>query len=595
MLDGDTEETLAARILARGAPALPAGGPVVRRGAALAGGAPRSALDRGAPHPRRDALRSPCASSRPGDCLAVAQTFKPPATQRVYDVCVIGSQLGGVAAGALLSRRGFRVLPRGRRRPRRRVRGRRLAPPVRPGGPALAARPSPPPRRCSPSWGSRPTLSRALEPLPSGPAAPAAAPPAGPAPGPRRPCRRAAARVAGADAERLDAGLARLPGRVRRRHAPSSRPRRRYRRAASSTAGRSRRRSASPPRCRARPARAWARQIRSRGSGTTRSRRRSGRAPVPRPPRGRAIAASPSPGWLGRALRGSHRLRRRAGGARGGPAAQDRRDARRAARRRGRARHRRVAGGRAGPAHHGPPGRLVRHLRGPGLRRRPPTRRPLRRIIPGGGERLAALLDTVRPARQMLALNLVVTPGGPSARARRDGPRPRRSRRVRGRRAPPRDPRRRAASGKKGASEPAEAERVLAVGGFVAARSRDHGRAHLGDLARGLRARLVEVLPYLDRHVVHESVPELAVPAEGRGSRLLPHPLYEVHRSQTMGVTGLPCRTPVKNLCSPGGRSCPGSGWRGSSTPPGRRPGRSSASSGRRTRSSSLHSRSFRS
>jgi phytoene dehydrogenase-like protein len=40
----------------------------------------------------------------------VAQSFKPPATQRLYDVCVVGSQLGGVVAGALLARRGFRVL-----------------------------------------------------------------------------------------------------------------------------------------------------------------------------------------------------------------------------------------------------------------------------------------------------------------------------------------------------------------------------------------------------------------------------------------------------------------------------------------------------
>lgn len=40
----------------------------------------------------------------------MAATFKPPATQRVYDVCVLGGGLGGAAAGALLSRRGFRVL-----------------------------------------------------------------------------------------------------------------------------------------------------------------------------------------------------------------------------------------------------------------------------------------------------------------------------------------------------------------------------------------------------------------------------------------------------------------------------------------------------
>ena len=40
----------------------------------------------------------------------LAQTFKPPATQRIYDACVVGSQLGGALAGALLARRGYRVL-----------------------------------------------------------------------------------------------------------------------------------------------------------------------------------------------------------------------------------------------------------------------------------------------------------------------------------------------------------------------------------------------------------------------------------------------------------------------------------------------------
>lgn len=40
----------------------------------------------------------------------MATAFKPPAIQRVYDVCVVGGGVGGAAAGALLSRRGFRVL-----------------------------------------------------------------------------------------------------------------------------------------------------------------------------------------------------------------------------------------------------------------------------------------------------------------------------------------------------------------------------------------------------------------------------------------------------------------------------------------------------
>jgi hypothetical protein len=40
----------------------------------------------------------------------VARALQPPSTQRVYDVCVVGSQLGGAVAGALLARRGHRVL-----------------------------------------------------------------------------------------------------------------------------------------------------------------------------------------------------------------------------------------------------------------------------------------------------------------------------------------------------------------------------------------------------------------------------------------------------------------------------------------------------
>ncbi|HET9553893.1 MAG TPA: NAD(P)-binding protein [Anaeromyxobacteraceae bacterium] len=40
----------------------------------------------------------------------MAATFKPPATQRLYDACILGGGPGGAAAGALLSRRGFRVL-----------------------------------------------------------------------------------------------------------------------------------------------------------------------------------------------------------------------------------------------------------------------------------------------------------------------------------------------------------------------------------------------------------------------------------------------------------------------------------------------------
>jgi phytoene dehydrogenase-like protein len=40
----------------------------------------------------------------------VTQSYRPPATQRHYDACVVGSQVGGAVASALLAKRGFRVL-----------------------------------------------------------------------------------------------------------------------------------------------------------------------------------------------------------------------------------------------------------------------------------------------------------------------------------------------------------------------------------------------------------------------------------------------------------------------------------------------------
>ncbi|HSN14529.1 MAG TPA: NAD(P)-binding protein, partial [Anaeromyxobacteraceae bacterium] len=40
----------------------------------------------------------------------MTQSFHAPATRRQYDACVVGSQVGGAIAAALLAKRGFRVL-----------------------------------------------------------------------------------------------------------------------------------------------------------------------------------------------------------------------------------------------------------------------------------------------------------------------------------------------------------------------------------------------------------------------------------------------------------------------------------------------------
>jgi len=487
----------------------------------------------------------------------VVQTFKPPATQRVYDVCVIGSQLGGVAAGALLARRGYRVLH---------VDHDGLGASYEDGGWLLPYAPAilPSPRAFPAAeavlseLGLTNDLSRAFE--PSHPDLQLMLP--------RHrldlhrdPAARSAElrREWGADADGLEAALARLQSVF----------------------------DAGTPFFKAMP------PLPPRGlvDRWKLSKARRIATSVPGPPvpavgevdplegleghplAGALRAANRFLGYLdgepsrlsltrllGAALRGSYRLP-------GGQAALREVLRRKIADSRGE-----LLGGEGSPA-------IAESLeveRGRVAAVRladsddsyvarafvSATDAPaLRRIIPGGGERLAALLDTVRPARQMLALNFVVRPAAlppglgetvlalPSG-ASEDGA-------LLLQVLPARR------SGKKGAPEVAEDARVLAVGGFVTARSRDHGRAHLGELGKGLRARLVEVLPFLERHIVYESVPELAVPAEGRGSRLLPHPLYEVHRSQTLGVTGLPCRTPLKNLVLAGREVVPGLGIEG--------------------------------
>jgi phytoene dehydrogenase-like protein len=186
----------------------------------------------------------------------------------------------------------------------------------------------------------------------------------------------------------------------------------------------------------------------------------------------------------------------------------------------------------------------------------------LRRLIPGGGEKLAALLDRVRPARQLLAVNLVVKAAAlppplgetslclgvqdpeigpallvqvlPARRGARTGP-----------------------------AEPAAEERVICAAAFVSARSRDKGRDHLAGLAARVRAALDDAIPFLGSQTVHESVPLLAAPSERRGSRLMAHPLYEVQLPQTLGVTGLPTRSPIKNLFFAGREVVPGLGIEG--------------------------------
>jgi phytoene dehydrogenase-like protein len=103
-------------------------------------------------------------------------------------------------------------------------------------------------------------------------------------------------------------------------------------------------------------------------------------------------------------------------------------------------------------------------------------------------------------------------------------------------------------------------ERVVSAAGLVPAGVRDE--ADLVPLARRLRDALADLIPFFDRHLVWESVPALAAPKERRGSRLVTHPLYEVAAPQTLGITGVPGRA-LKNLVLAGREVLPGLGVEG--------------------------------
>lgn len=107
-----------------------------------------------------------------------------------------------------------------------------------------------------------------------------------------------------------------------------------------------------------------------------------------------------------------------------------------------------------------------------------------------------------------------------------------------------------------------EDERTVSAGLFVPASARDLGEEHLKNLAQRISDRLADLMPFTRESLVLESAPYLD--ASGvRGSRLLPHPLYEFQEEGVLGITGLPVRTPVKNLFLASREVFPGLGLEG--------------------------------
>jgi hypothetical protein len=492
----------------------------------------------------------------------VPQAFKPPATQRLYDVCVIGSQLGGVVAGALLARRGFRVLH---------VAHDDLGPSYAEGGYLLPFGPAfiPSPRQLPAAeavlaeLGLSTDVGRVLEPsdpdlqlllpkhrvdLSRDPAL----------------LRSELRREWPRDVEALEAAFAGLGtlfdfGGFFMKAAPPLPPGGLAEKWVVRKAGKQ---AASAPNAppgavgRAEPFAALA------DHELVRSLRVAHRWLT-------YLDGEPSPlslvRLLGGAMRGTHRLA-------GGLGALGDAIRRRIAESRGE-----LQGGPGEPASATAlelDGNRVAAVRLAGSPDAHVARvflfaadaESVRRLLPGDAARTrpAEVLGRIRPSRRLLALNLVVKAGAlPPALgenvlalrdagggdgidnavflqvlpARRDG-------------------------GKRGGGEVVEDERLVCASAFVPASL--GGREQIAAASARIREAVADAIPFFERHQVTESSPVLHAPGgPDEGLRLLGQPLYQNDLDATLGVTGLPIRAPWKNAFFAGREVVPGLGLEG--------------------------------
>jgi hypothetical protein len=104
--------------------------------------------------------------------------------------------------------------------------------------------------------------------------------------------------------------------------------------------------------------------------------------------------------------------------------------------------------------------------------------------------------------------------------------------------------------------------RVVCAGGFVPSGTRDLGEGFLQVLAQRIDGYLEALMPFTRDKRLLRSAPYLDA-AEVRGSRLMPHPLYTFDTESVLGVTGLKQQTPTKNVLLAGREVLPGLGLEG--------------------------------
>lgn len=107
-----------------------------------------------------------------------------------------------------------------------------------------------------------------------------------------------------------------------------------------------------------------------------------------------------------------------------------------------------------------------------------------------------------------------------------------------------------------------EGLRVVCAGVFVPASYRDLGEEHLQGVASRIDEHLDTLMPFTAQHRLLRSAPYLDAGGV-RGSRLMPHPLYSFESEAFLGVTGLTQRTPAKNILLASREVLPGLGLEG--------------------------------
>lgn len=115
----------------------------------------------------------------------------------------------------------------------------------------------------------------------------------------------------------------------------------------------------------------------------------------------------------------------------------------------------------------------------------------------------------------------------------------------------------------KRSSDPGGEEmRTVCAAAFVPATARELGEDHLKTLADRISGQLELLMPFSKSKVVLESAPYLH--ASGvRGSRMLPHPHLAFEEESLLGITGLPARAPAKHLFLASREVLPGLGFEG--------------------------------